>query len=98
MLSFFLLWALALVYCKYKGLGYFGCLAGRVTHRGDVDSQRRAGKIRQVIRILFLMSCTGVLVGCGLVVGYGLPDLQKSAMEIMNLNGVSDDESFYKFI
>ena len=98
MLSFFLLWALALAYFRYKGLGSFGWLAGRVTHKGDVESKRRAGSFRQFIRILFLISCTGVLVGCGLIVSYGLPDLQKSVMEIMHLNNVSYDDSIDRLI
>jgi len=86
LLSFFLLWALALAFFKWRGIKKYGCIAGQVIYKKNDEDKNKAFNRFQVIQYIFITCIIGLIIGCTMLLNRGVPFLAKAVGEIRVLN------------
>jgi len=84
--SFFLFWFLFMLYFKVRGSKRYGCMAGQVTYKKEVESKEKSFKRYEYIQYVFILAICGIFFGSALLLKKGVPFLAAAVTEIKVLN------------
>lgn len=86
LLSFFVLWAMALGYFKWRGIRRYGCVAGQVVYKKDEENKLAAYKRYSFIQYIFIAAFFGLCAGCTMMIKRGVPYLAEAVSDMIKLN------------
>lgn len=86
LMSFYLLWLFCMLYFKVRGYKKFGCWAGQMFYKKDVEKKETSYKKYQAIQYMFIVAIFGVFFGSTLLLKMGVPFLAQAVYEISDLN------------
>ena len=84
--SFFLCWFLFMLYFKVRGSKRYGCMAGQVTYKKEVETKDKSFQRYEYIQYVFLLAICGIFFGSALLLKKGVPFLASAVTEIKVLN------------